>query len=493
MEELLLALSLEYRLEKKQILELYLNRIYFGDGNYGVAAAAQSYFGKPVSDLTVYESAILAGLIKAPNYYAPSRHMQRSLKRGRLVLKGMLYVGFITQAEYNEALANPPTLRAYLPSESYGYVINQVAQKIRELGLDTQEDLVVETTIDFELQGVAQKVVKDNMDQKGTDFSADQASAVILDPHGAIKALVGGRDYTKNEYNRAIHAKRQPGSTFKVFVWLSALEKGLTPQSRVHDGPIQVGDWTPANYNKRYHGNVSLQDALAYSLNTVSVRLTEWVGRDTVIKTAHRLGIESSLRQIPSIALGTSEVTLLELTSAYVPFANGGFSAQPHIIKAVRNTKGEYVYRIERTNWGRVIKRQLVGAMNTMLMATIRVGTGQKAALDPHQAAAKTGTTQNYRDAWFIGYTSYYVAGVWVGNDDATPMKRVTGGSLPSMVWRDLMLYAHIDKEPLPLTGVSSPQANQPKKRDFLDSLFNSDPDPHLGQPDTPPLYRSAR
>lgn len=453
LEEVLLALSLEYRLEKKQILELYLNRIYFGDGNYGVATAAQSYFGKPVSDLTIYESAILAGLIKAPNYYAPSRHLQRSLKRGRLVLKGMLSVGFITQAEYNEALANPPTLRAYLPSESYGYVIDWVMQLVGEYGLNSQVDMVVETTINYEMQGVAQKIVRDNMEQHGKDYSAGQAAAIILDTNGAIKALVGGRDYKKSQYNHVVQAKRQPGSTFKPFVWLTALELGMTPNSTVYDGPLQIGDWSPSNYNNRYHGDVTLRQGLAFSLNTVAVRLSEWAGRDNVIKTAHRMGIASPLQENASIALGTSEVSLLEIASAYVPFANGGFSAQPHIIKTIRNSRGQTLFSLDRTNWGRVISPEHVAEMNDMLMTTIEIGTGQKGSLDPHPAAGKTGTTQSYRDAWFIGYTGHYVTGVWIGNDDNTPMKRVTGGGLPTMIWRDLMLYAHVNKQPVMLPG----------------------------------------
>ncbi len=453
LEEVLLALSLEYRLEKKQILELYLNRIYFGVGNYGVAAAAQAYFGKSVSDLTVYESAMLAGLIKAPNYYAPTKHMQRSLNRGRVVLKGMLSVGFITQAEYNGALANPPTLRAYLPSESYGYVIDWVMQLVDEYGLNSQVDMVVETTINYEMQGVAQKIVRDNMDQHGKEYLAGQAAAIILDTNGGVKALVGGRDYKKSQYNHAVQAKRQPGSTFKPFVWLTALELGMTPNSTVYDGPLQIGDWSPSNYNNRYHGDVTLRQGLAFSLNTVAVRLSEWAGRDNVIKTAHRMGITSPLQENASIALGTSEVSLLEITSAYVPFANGGFSAQPHIIKTIRNANGQTLFSMGRTNWGRVVSPKHVAEMNDMLMTTIEIGTGQKGSLDPHPAAGKTGTTQSYRDAWFIGYTGHYVTGVWIGNDDNTPMKRVTGGGLPTMIWRDLMLYAHVDKQPVMLPG----------------------------------------
>ena len=276
---------------------------------------------------------------------------------------------------------------------------------------------------------------------------------MIIDRDGAIKAMVGGRDYTTNQYNHVVQAKRQPGSTFKPFVYLSAIERGMTPDSLVHDGPLRIGNWTPSNYNDHYYGDVTMRDGLAKSLNTVAVRLCEWAGRDTVIKTAHRLGIVSPLEPNASIALGTSEVSLLELTSAYVPFANGGFSAMPHIIKAVRDAAGRTVYEVGRTNWGRVIRPEDVAAMNNMLTATIQYGTGNVGSIDPHPAAGKTGTGQNYRDAWFIGYTAHYVTGVWLGNDDFKPMKRVTGGSLPTLIWRDLMIYAHVNKQPAFLPG----------------------------------------
>ncbi len=476
-EEVLLALSLEYRFEKKQILELYLNRIYFGGGNYGVEAAAQHYFGKSVTKIGPYEAAMLAGLIKSPTYYAPTTDFQRSLDRGKLVLASMRDNGDMSAAAYSQALAEPPTLRTYLPSESYGFVIDWVVQQVPDLGLDLTEDMVVETTIDYELQGVAQRIVKDQMDQHAAEYDAGEAAAVIIDRNGAVKALVGGRDYTKNQFNHVVQAKRQPGSTFKPFVFLAALEKGLTPNTMVHDGPLRIGDWTPSNYNDRYYGDVTMRDGLAKSMNTVAVRLSEWVGRDDVIKTAHRLGVASKLEKNASIALGTSEVTLLEMASAYLPFANGGLSVQPHIIKAVKDAQGVSVYKIGRTNWGRVVKANHVAAMNDMLTATIEFGTGNAGSIDPHQAAGKTGTGQNYRDAWFIGYTSHYVTGVWLGNDDFTPMKRVTGGSLPTMIWRDLMIYAHVNKQPAYLPGGEQLQAGGRQGRDgetLWDSLFGA-------------------
>jgi penicillin-binding protein 1A len=480
LEEVLLSLSLEYRFEKDQILELYLNRIYFGGGNYGVEAAAQHYFGKSVGKIDHYEAAILAGVIRSPTFYAPTTNLERSLERGKVVLNRMRAYGDISLPEYDAALANPPTLRNYLPSESYGFVIDRVVQQLPDLGLDLEADMVVETTIDYELQAVAQRIVKDKLDQQGETYNAGEAAAVIIDRQGAIKAMVGGRDYGKNQFNRAVQAKRQPGSTFKPFVYLTALERGLTPDSLVHDGPLRIGDWTPANYNDRYFGDVTMRDALAKSMNTVSVRLSEWAGRDNVIRTAHRLGIAAKLEHNASIALGTSEVSLLELASAYVPFANGGYSAMPHIIKAVRDAEGRTVYELGRTNWGRVVRPEHVEAMNDMLTATIQVGTGNQGSIDPHPAAGKTGTGQDYRDAWFIGYTAHYVTGVWLGNDDFTPMKRVTGGSLPTIIWRDLMVYAHLNKEPAYLPGGNRLIARErgrdraPRGNTLWDDLFGS-------------------
>ena len=474
-EEMLLAFSLEYRLEKEQILELYLNRIYFGAGNYGIEAAAQHYFGKSISDVSIYEGAILAGLIKSPSYYAPTRNLQRALDRGKLVLRKMLNTSSLSREAYLLAIDDPPILRTYLPSESFGYVIDWVVELVAAYGQNLKEDIVVETTIDYDLQGAAQRIVKEDMALHAATYSAGQAAAVILDRNGEVKALVGGRDYTKSPFNRAVKARRQPGSTFKPFVYLAAMEKGLTPASIVYDGPITVENWSPKNYNNRYLGDVTLLKGLAHSLNTVSVRLTEWVGRDTVVKTAHRLGIGSKLHHNPSISLGTAEVSPLEITAAYVPFANGGYGVLAHVIKQIRGVQGQVLFKRGRPRWGRVVKPYLVSAMNDMLSATVAIGTARQAALDPHPAAGKTGTGQDYRDAWFIGYTAHYIAGVWIGNDDFSPMKRVTGGSLPTMIWRDLMIYAHTNKEPTALPGRNWQQVGSwvPKeRRSFWNSLF---------------------
>ncbi len=478
-EEILLALSIEWRFTKDEILELYLNRIYFGAGNYGVEAAAQHYFGKSVSDIGLFEAAILAGLIKSPSYYAPTRNLERALNRGKLVLANMYDYGAITEQVYVATLFDPPELRSFLPTQSYGYIIDWVVNLVSAYGHSSDKDLIVETTIDYDLQGEAQQIVSRNMNEHGENFSAGQGAAVVLDRFGGVKALVGGKNYARNQFNRAVQSRRQPGSTFKPFVFLAALERGLTPESLVYDGPIQIGDWIPKNYNNRYYGDVTLRRALAKSLNTVSVRLAQWVGSDRVVRAAHRLGVNSKLKSHPSIALGTSEVSLLELTNAYVPFSNGGIGVQSHIIKSIKSSDGQVLFRRKSSSFGRVIPPHLVSAMNDMLSATIIAGTGKQASIDPHPIAGKTGTGQSYRDAWFVGYSAHYVTGVWIGNDDFTPMKRVTGGSLPTFIWRDLMQSAHNGKQPAALPGHNWRLAGNwapRRKQSFWESIFNPTP-----------------
>ncbi len=478
-EEMLLSFWLEYRFSKKQILELYLNRIYFGAGNYGIEAAAQHYFGKSVADITIYEASMLAGLIKSPTYYAPTNNFDRSLKRGRVVLKTMYNGWFISRKQYEKALTEPPTLRSYLPSESYGYVIDWVVERASAHGQNLQDDMIVETTVDYDLQGTAQRIVNENMAEHGEKYRAKQGAIVILDLNGGVRALVGGRDYRKNQFNRIVQARRQPGSTFKPFVYLAAMENGKKPDSLISDSPVRVGNWEPQNYSKRYYGDVTMRDALSKSLNTVAVRLSEWVGRDRVIKTAHRLGIATKLKNNPSIALGTSEVSPLEITGAYTSFANGGFAVQPHIITRIKDKKGNILYQNKTKNWGRVIRPHYVAAMNDMLTTTVLSGTAKRASLDPHQVAGKTGTGQGYRDAWFIGYTGHYVGGVWIGNDDFKPMKDSTGGALPAMIWKDVMQYAHLNKVPKELPGGNWKsqqgewaQEARPRRKSFWGSLF---------------------
>ena len=443
LQEAMLALWLERKLSKAQILELYLNRVYFGDGAYGIDQAAQRYFGKHAKDLNVAEAALLAGLVKSPSRLAPTRNFDAAERRARIVLAAMTELGFISKRSEKLALANPPHIAPRSGNDSVNYVADWVMDGLNDILGHIDQDIVVRTTIDAGLQAAAEKALDDELAQKGAKFKVTQGALVSMTPNGAVRALVGGRDYAKSQFNRAVAAKRQPGSSFKPFVYLTALEWGMTPDTVRNDAPISVHGWRPENYEHNYLGPVTLTQALALSLNTVSVRLTMEVGPPAVVRTAHRLGIASHLEPNASIALGTSEISLLELTGAYAPFANGGYSARPHVIETIKTAKGKLLYARLRQSPARVIDDRYVGMMNHMLRQTLIMGTAKHASLPGWPAAGKTGTSQDFRDAWFIGYTTHMVTGVWLGNDDGTPTRHVTGGSLPVQIWSRTMRAAH--------------------------------------------------
>ena len=458
LEELIYAVWLEQRFSKDEILELYLNRVYFGGGTYGVEAAARHYFGRSARNVTLPQAALLAGLLKAPSRYAPTRSVTLASARAKQVLDNMVEAGFLSEEEAREAGRQPLKLRAKGDETGYPFAVDWVAELLPEYAGKHEGDLTVNTTIDAKLQRVAQEKLRQLLDTKGAELSASEGAVVVLDPFGGVKALVGGRSYKVSPYNRAIRSLRQPGSAFKPFVYLAALESGYTPDSIAYDGPVTIAGWSPRNYTNTYRGAVTLRESLARSLNTVSARLTSEVGAWRVVRTARRLGIQSKLHSQPSIALGTAEVTLLELTGAYAPFANGGQRVLPHVITRVRNGEGKVIYRRRHSTTGQVVALHYVGAMNDMLNTALVRGTGKRAAIPHHVAAGKTGTTQNFRDAWFVGYTAHYVAGVWIGNDDGSRMRKVTGGTLPAGLWHDIMLYAHNDKQVLPLPGTRAPR-----------------------------------
>jgi penicillin-binding protein 1A len=458
LEEVVYALWLEQRFSKDEILELYLNRVYFGGGTYGVEAASRRYFGKSSRFLTLPQAALLAGLLKAPSRYAPTRSAKRAGIRVDEVLENMVEAGYLTEEQARNANEQPLKLSAKDDDTGYAYAVDWVAELLPELMGEQHGDLFVETTIDAGLQRASQQALRRILDSEGAAVAASEGAVVVLDPSGEVKALVGGRAYSTSPFDRALTARRQPGSAFKPFVYLAALEAGYSPDSLAHDGPITVAGWSPRNYTGKYRGEISLRDSLAHSINTVAVRITAKVGPSQVARTAERLGIHSELHDRPSIGLGTAEVTLLELAGAYAPFANGGHGVLPHIITRVRDGDGKVLYQRRRSTIGQVVALNDVGAMNDMLNATIRFGTGQKAAIEGHEAAGKTGTTQSFRDAWFVGYTAHYVGGVWIGNDNGRRMKKVTGGTLPATLWHDVMLYAHQEKPPLPLPGSNGPR-----------------------------------
>jgi penicillin-binding protein 1A len=442
-QEAIMAIWLETKYSKAQIMESYLNRVYLGAGAYGVDAASRRYFGKSARDISLKEAAMLAGLLKAPSRYAPTSDQDAANSRANVVLGAMREAGFISAEQAKQAASI--TVKAQPEGEGGAgrYVADWVADLVPEVVGALDQDVIVETTIDPHLEESAGKALTEALDKSGKSFGVSQGALVAIDGTGAVRAMVGGRDYQKSQFNRAVEAKRQPGSAFKPFVYLSALEYGLVPETIRVDEPTRIGNWEPKNYERMYKGPVSLQTALALSINTIAVQLANEVGPDRVIKTAERLGITSPLQPNPSIALGSSEVSLLELTDAYVPFANGGYSAKPHVIARVKNVAGKALYEHPSVKATQIIDPLYVGMMNSMMTDTLSRGTGRKAAIAGWQAGGKTGTSNDSRDAWFVGYTANLTTGVWLGNDDSKPTKRMTGGTLPALIWNRFMTEAH--------------------------------------------------
>ncbi len=458
MEELYLAFWLEMRLSKKDILELYLNRVYFGAGAYGVESAARRYFNKSARDLTVIEAAVLSGVLKAPSKFSPSSSPPLARSRARVVVQKMFKAGLLTEEQAK--LASSEVIAFHNPvagRETTGFesAVDYVLERLPPLSNVTASEIVIETTIDGALQRRAQQRLTTLIANEGSASQVNQGAFVVLDPDGAIKAMVGGRNYAESQFNRASRARRQPGSAFKPFVYLAALERGLTPDSTVYDLPLSVKGWSPRNENGTYKGAMTLRQALTQSVNSVAVRLHIDSGARRTIEIANRLGIRSDLRDGPALALGSSEVTLLEMTGAYATFANGGQQTEPHVIERVKTGGGVVIYQRPVRVPARIVGEAQVAQMNDMLNSALVNGTGRRAALERHPAAGKTGTSQDFRDAWFVGYTGHYVGGAWFGNDNGQAMNRIMGGSLPARLWHDVMVAAHEGKTTRALPGTS--------------------------------------
>jgi len=469
LQEVELALWLERKHSKNEILELYLNRVYFGSGAYGVEAAAQKYFGKSAKNVTLAEAAMLAGLVKSPSRLAPNRNPEGAEQRAQIVLTAMADARFITDAQAKASIGHPSYNVKPAGAGTVNYVADWIGEVLDDLVGQIDQSIVVQTTIDPKLQSVAEAAIIDELAAKSVKFNVTQGALVAMSPDGAVRAMVGGRNYAESQFNRAVTAKRQPGSAFKPFVYLTALEAGLTPETIRQDAPLDLKGWKPENYTHEYFGAVTLTQALAMSLNTVAVRLGIEVGPKNVVRTAHRLGIASKLDANPSIALGTSEVSVTELVGAYASFANGGQSASPHVVTRIRTMEGgKLLYARQPDPPNQVIDPRYVAMMNTMMQETIVSGTARKADIPSWTAAGKTGTSQDFRDAWFIGYTANLVTGVWLGNDDNSPTRKATGGGLPVEVWTRFMRTAH--------QGV--PVAGLPNSRNggggFLSNLFQA-------------------
>jgi penicillin-binding protein 1A len=454
-QEVLLAIWLEHKFTKDEILAMYLNRVYFGANAYGVEAAARRYFNKSARDLNLMEAATIAGLLKAPSRLSPAKDPAAAKARAEVVLGAMRDAGYVSEKQVQSALAQTPDpARPYMSSAGQ-YVADMVMDRLHDMVGDVKEDLIVDTTIDPALEAQAGDVIRNAIDKEGKRLNLSQGALVSIDGTGAIRALVGGKDYAESQYDRAYKAMRQPGSAFKPFVYAAAIEHGDTPDSVRNDAPVRIGDWTPENYEKKYNGPVTLSYALAHSLNTIAAQLVMEAGPDQVIKVAHRMGIESDLQPNASIALGTSEVTLMDLTAAYAPFMNGGYKATPHVVRRITTAKGKVLYENTYDDPPRVLDQNVVAMMNSMLMRVVTEGTGRAARLSGWDVAGKTGTTQSSRDALFVGFTSSLTTGVWFGNDDGTPMKKVTGGGIPAETWHQFMVQALKGVTPAPLFGTS--------------------------------------
>ena len=438
-QEFLLALWLERKFTKDEILELYLNRVYLGSGSYGVSAAAQKYFGKEVHLLSLPESAMLAGLLKAPSRYSPVNDPKLARQRQEQVLANMVEAGFLSPQDQTVALSQPLGFGSIGNSQDSQYFIDWVLDQLPDYIGRPEGDLVITTSLNVRMQAAAGQAISTAIARDGQRLAVQQGALLALAPDGAVRAMAGGRAYGQSQFNRATQAKRQPGSAFKPFVYLTALEQGLYPDSIMRDSPIMLKKWSPKNFTKEYRGEVTLRQALAESINTVAVKLSEMSGRSRVIETAHRLGIASEMTPTPAVALGVSEVTLLELTTAYTPFANGGYAVTPYGILEVRTPQGQVLYQRRHEPERLVISSRAYEQMNDMLSYALANGTGKAARLSRFPAAGKTGTSQDYRDGWFIGYSQQLTTGIWFGNDDGAAMKAVTGGGLPARTWKNFM------------------------------------------------------
>ena len=471
-KEAFLALWLEARLTKNEILKLYLDRAYMGGGAFGVDAAAQYYFNKSVRDVNLAESAMLAGLFKAPTKFSPNVNLPAARARANIVLDNLVDTGFMTEGQVFGARRHPATPVDRRDDRAPNYYLDWAFDEVKKL-VDTfpksmtERVFVVRTALDTNMQKATDLAIENSLRQYGQEYHARQAAAVLMDVDGSVRAMVGGRDYGASQFNRATDATRQPGSSFKPYVYATALEHGLKPSSIVVDSPICLGNWCPHNYGHGYGGSMTLITALTHSINTIAVKLSVAVGdgnpklgRARIIKNAHDMGIRTPLPDTPSLPIGADEVTVLDHTGAYATFPNFGKAVTPHAILEMRTGAGDLVWRFDRDGPKprQVLPPQVAADMIKMMNSVVENGTGRRARLDGIAAAGKTGTTNSYRDAWFMGYTSNFVCGVWFGNDDYSSTNRMTGGALPAMTWHNIMEYAHQGVELKQLPGVAVPQ-----------------------------------
>lgn len=453
-QEIRLARQLETRLTKDEILELYLNRIYFGAGFYGLDAASRHYFGKPPAELTVGEAALLAALPKAPSRLALTGNLEDARARQAYVLGEMVDAGFLSDSAAAAASVEPITLiERPLPDPQIGYVLDLAAEQVSTLLEDAPPDLVVTLAIEPELQRSVHAAITQQLTEKGEALKASQAAAIVIRRDGAIAALVGGLDYETSEFNRATQARRQPGSAFKAFVYAAALEAGVNPYDVRQDVPLKIGRWQPANYTGDYLGPVTIAEAFAASLNTVAAQLTQEIGEEAVIDMARKVGISAEFQPLPSIALGSQEVTLIDLARGFGTFMRDGERLDPYLVTKIEDTRGNTIWEYEATAPLRALPQGVSRDMTGMMVRTLEDGTGLAGRVNGWTVAGKTGTSQDWRDGWFVGFAQPAVTAIWVGNDDDSSMEKVTGGGLPAEIFAEVMALALADESPARLAG----------------------------------------
>ena len=483
MQEFMEAAQIEKSLSKKQILELYLNRIYLGSGAYGVDGAAHTYFGVSARKISIAQAAMLATLTRAPSVFSPRRDLAAAQQRAAGVLDAMVETGAITPEQAAAAKASPAIVVDNTQADARNFFLDTAADEalkmVNQNGTPQTSDLIVHTTLEPQMQEAARHAVSRVLNAKGAKAHASEAAVVLMKVDGAVSALIGGRDYDSSTFNRATQAHRQPGSAFKPFVYLAAIENGISPWDVRTDGPVDINGWSPTNFGDRDYGTITLAEALAHSVNRITASLGQEVGISTVVEAAHRCGIVSDLGDNPSLVLGTSEVSPMELTTAYATFASGGVRVYPYFVTEVDDSGGHVLFQRKPPSENRVVASHVDRDMVRMMNGVMIDGTGRAAAIPGHEAAGKTGTTQDYHDAWFVGYTTDYVAGVWVGNDNSSPMKNVTGGTLPADIWKGVMTFAEKDvpAKPLDMSPIQPPNA----ETDTTDTLGTGDEESNTG------------
>lgn len=478
-QEMTLALELEQRLSKNEILSLYLNRIYLGNRAFGVDGAAEAYFNKNADELTLAEASFIASLPKAPSRMISDPDLEDAKARQQYILSQMVDEDYITLEEAQAAIKAPIEFVERPPQDPLlNHVADHVMNELGQLLPTVPKDLVVTITIDPTLQGQIHAALKKTIDGEGKRLGARNGAALLMETNGRVLAMIGGLDYFESQFNRATQAMRQPGSSFKPFVYAAAMEKGLRPYTvRVDERVYITKDWAPRNYTNQYYGPVRLRDALANSLNTVSAKLTQEVGAGKVVEMAHRLGLGTDLRPFPSIALGSDETTLFDMVRAYGAFARSGKRMDPYMIEKIENTRGELIFERKPYPAATVLDKRVSADMNDMLSRVVTHGSGRAALIDGWEIAGKTGTSQKWRDAWFIGYTNSLIAGVWLGNDENEPMSRVSGGGLPARTWKAFMSEILEDYTPEPLPGFDGRDelsVAQQRRLDFYDELADA-------------------